>query len=428
MLWDKIKAWMPLLAGILVISCTLWSVWTYVPAKYELAKRLEAEPVLAAEEESETQEEPEIIELPDKEEHTEPVGDSTLEKIVENQKYKDGIYYGSGTGFAGELTVKVTIEKGKIVSIEVVSYADGDNYVRRAQKLLSSIISKQSTNVDTVSGATYSSTGLIKAVRAALAKAKADDMKKEKKDKKDQKDKKDKDDQKEERTLSGEYENGTYEGSGKGYLGGITKVRIRVRDNRITKIVIVSNHDTQSFFVMAKDTIIKRIINMQTTEVDAVSNATFSSNGIKSAVADALSKAKKNAGGGEEEPVEDQPVEDEPEEEEENDLGEPVTYSNLSTWVETGESFDSYAIYLDISVLNGKIKSIVFSQKNRFGGDENNQSYSEYALSTLMELLYNKKSTAGIDTVSGATYSSRAIMTIVEQALERYQSEMEGQE
>lgn len=86
--------------------------------------------------------------------------------------YKDGIYEGSGTGFGGEITVSVTVTQGKVADITVLN-ADGEDpaYYNQALTVLDKIISAQSAEVDTVSGATFSSTGLIDAVADALGKA-----------------------------------------------------------------------------------------------------------------------------------------------------------------------------------------------------------------------------------------------------------------
>ena len=87
------------------------------------------------------------------------------------QSYKDGTYTGSGTGFRGTTKISVTVVSGKISSIKTVSKQDDTSYYNRAESTISkSIISKQSTSVDTVSGATYSSKGIIAAVENALSK------------------------------------------------------------------------------------------------------------------------------------------------------------------------------------------------------------------------------------------------------------------
>lgn len=92
---------------------------------------------------------------------------------VQDSKYKDGTYTGSGTGFkGGTTTVSVTIKNGKISSIETVSNEDTPRFYDRVENaIMDEIVSSQSTDVDTVSGATFSSRGIISAVENALSKA-----------------------------------------------------------------------------------------------------------------------------------------------------------------------------------------------------------------------------------------------------------------
>lgn len=94
-----------------------------------------------------------------------------VEKLSESGTYKDGTYTGTGTGFSGTITVQVVIEDGKIKDITILSATDDSPYLQNASALLKQIVALQSTNVDIVSGATYSSVGLISAVRDALQKA-----------------------------------------------------------------------------------------------------------------------------------------------------------------------------------------------------------------------------------------------------------------
>lgn len=94
-----------------------------------------------------------------------------MAQVEDAAAYKDGTYYGSGTGFGGPLKVMVEISGGKIASIQIVENSDGSDYISKAASLIDSIIATQSTNVDTVSGATYSSVGIIQAVRDALSQA-----------------------------------------------------------------------------------------------------------------------------------------------------------------------------------------------------------------------------------------------------------------
>lgn len=84
-----------------------------------------------------------------------------------------------------------------------------------------------------------------------------------------------------------QIEDGTYQGSGEGYRG-TTTVTVTVKDGKITDITVDDYADDNQFFNKAKTTVINEIISGQTTDVDSVSGATFSSNGIMEAVADAL--------------------------------------------------------------------------------------------------------------------------------------------
>mgnify|MGYP002558559951 FL=1 len=86
--------------------------------------------------------------------------------------YKDGTYTGSAQGFGGTITVQVTLASDEITDIQVTSAPGEDSaYLSQGEGVISSIISAQSTDVDTVSGATFSSTGIINAVVDALGKA-----------------------------------------------------------------------------------------------------------------------------------------------------------------------------------------------------------------------------------------------------------------
>lgn len=87
------------------------------------------------------------------------------------------------------------------------------------------------------------------------------------------------------------YADGTYTGKAQGY-GGTVSVAVTIQDGTITDVAIVSaKQEDTAYFDAAKD-VIDEILEAQTTAVDTVSGATFSSNGILHAVADALGKAE----------------------------------------------------------------------------------------------------------------------------------------
>ena len=86
--------------------------------------------------------------------------------------YKDGTYTGEAEGYGGTIQVEVTLAGDEITSINVVSAPGEDSaYLSQAESVINSVISSQSTDVDTVSGATFSSTGFLNAVDEALGKA-----------------------------------------------------------------------------------------------------------------------------------------------------------------------------------------------------------------------------------------------------------------
>ncbi|MDP4182561.1 MAG: FMN-binding protein, partial [Bacillota bacterium] len=88
------------------------------------------------------------------------------------------------------------------------------------------------------------------------------------------------------------YKGGTYQGSGRGFRRGTTTVSVEVKNDKITDIHVLSYGDDAPYFEAAYSTVKSEILKTQSTDVDAVSGATFSSMGIMSAVEDALASAR----------------------------------------------------------------------------------------------------------------------------------------
>lgn len=88
------------------------------------------------------------------------------------------------------------------------------------------------------------------------------------------------------------YNNGVYEGVADGY-GPYLRVEVRILDNKITEVVIVShNEERRRFYATPIAVLPSKIVETQDVEeVDIISGATFTSIGIKNAVIDALNKA-----------------------------------------------------------------------------------------------------------------------------------------
>ena len=100
----------------------------------------------------------------------EPAGDS--DSAAEESGYKDGTYEGSAEGYGGQIQVSVQIQNGTIAAIDILS-APGEDaaYFSSAKAVIQKVLDAQTTEVDTVSGATFSSTGILNAVTVALNSA-----------------------------------------------------------------------------------------------------------------------------------------------------------------------------------------------------------------------------------------------------------------
>lgn len=86
--------------------------------------------------------------------------------------YKDGTYEGEAEGFGGPISVSVTVEDGKVTEVNILSAEKEDGaYLAMAKDIIPTIIEQQTWDVDTISGATFSSTGIRNATQQALEKA-----------------------------------------------------------------------------------------------------------------------------------------------------------------------------------------------------------------------------------------------------------------
>lgn len=143
----------------------------------EEAARAQEEAKKKAEEEAKNKKDSaakEKADAADKEEEDQADADSEEDSSEESEDlaYKNGTYTGDGQGFGGNIQVQVTLENDTITDIQVVSAPGEDSaYLSQGQGVISTILAAQSTDVDTISGATFSSTGIINAVNDALGKA-----------------------------------------------------------------------------------------------------------------------------------------------------------------------------------------------------------------------------------------------------------------
>ena len=208
----------------------------------------------------------------------------SVKKTAENDAggdFQNGIYTGTGEGYRGKVTVTVKVADGKITELVLDDYADDKSYMERAKnRIFQEMISRQNTDVDTVSGATYSSNGLIEAVNKALENEEGEGKKPEQEESED----------KQSFIEAGRFQNltdGIYTGSADAFRGDV-EVQVTVEKQKVTDISILSYCDTEEYFFRAAPAVIEQMKAEQSLNVDAVSGATYSSNGIIHAVANAL--------------------------------------------------------------------------------------------------------------------------------------------
>lgn len=329
---------------------------------------------------------------------------------------KDGTYKGSANGYGGKVTVNVTVSKKTMTAIDIVSApGETDSFFQRAKGVIDEMLTAQSTDVDVVSGATYSSNGIIGAVKNALfgtesnnataanagnAAGSAPSVSKV--------------------SESGKWKDGTYTGSGKGF-GGTISVKVTVEDGKISAIDVTSaSGETASYFSKAKG-IIPKMISGQTTNVDAASGATYSSNGIITAVRNALSKAETGKSSTKKKKKKNKKNKKKNSGSNNNNIAAPAegyedgTYTGSAAC--SGEQFKEYSVTANVTIKNGKISAVEISSTAK--GTNLKQFMSRDEIKNLPSLIVSKNGTSGVDAVSGATYSSHAIFNAVNDALSK---------
>lgn len=85
--------------------------------------------------------------------------------------YADGVYSGSAMGMNAQIAVSVTIKDNTITDIAIDSHREDEPYFTDALAVIDDILDTNSVEVDTVSGATFSSGGILDAVADALGQA-----------------------------------------------------------------------------------------------------------------------------------------------------------------------------------------------------------------------------------------------------------------
>ena len=385
----KLKPFAPVLSVAVVASCVAGSLGGYQP------------PVYAAQEQTDF-----VKEETTKSEEQAQVAKGSFDLT-------DGVYKGTGTGYAGDITVAVQIKDKQIVAIDILSSSDDAAFFKRAQAVIDKIIEGQTLDVDTVSGATYSSRGIISAVKNALTG--------------------EKDSGTTGQSQSGSgaaagsstsvqavedpsaYKDGTYYGTGTGF-GGTLKVKVEISGGKITSIQIMENQDGSEYISKAS-ALINTIIQNQSTNVDTVSGATYSSVGIIQAVRNALSQAAVSTSGT-------------------TTSGEAGNAGNSGnqnqdTSAATGNfpykegiyygTAEGYSGNVSVAVViqEKSIKAILITETS------DDEAFFQRAMGVVKNVLKTQRTE--VDTVSGATYSSKGILGAIQNALKQAEKVTNGE-
>ena len=363
-----------------------------------------------------------------------------LGDFKEKGNYKDGTYTGSARGFQSDITVSVTISKGKISNVQVLSQGETPSYWARAKAVVSRIKRSKTTNVDTVSGATYSSNGIINAVRSALRKAGGKSKVKPKpilpvKPKPLPKPK----------------------AGGKVYAiknimvtpdrkkqfkeYPLENVNIHIKKGKIIRFSKIKWGSTNSYDVgfqkRVEDEMIPKVLELNKySKIDNVTGATCSSNAMKKAIGKALEEAKKEGN------VPDQKDKKKPKKPKKPEGGnkKPKKPKKPGKPDNPNEKIFSYTVEningAPIMVIPtdhydfGKyaLKSIGFKVKNDRIIDMFNPVWEEspknrdYQISTFQRMKSSLVSRGTLDSIAGATCTSTAIKNAADEALRLHRS------
>ena len=404
---EKIKVYAPLGVSLVVAACVVISLSTYQAKASEPSKDKKqqiSESVTDTETETDN-------------------ADEDTQAATGSFDLADGVYKGSATGFSGPVTVAVTILNKKITSIDILSSTDDEAFFNRAKGVIDRIIASQSLDVDAVSGATYSSNGIIGAVKNALTGEKDNGVTGKSK----QESTSESDSTSTEITAvqdASAYKDGTYYGTGKGFAGSI-KVKVDIAGGKIASISIVSTKDGDSY-VKSASSLLDTIVEKQSTNVDTVSGATFSSRGIIAAVRSALSQAavSENTAGNntDKQGAAETSGNGQTDENSSGSASEHGTEGTLpyvdGIYYGTSEGYKG-DIKVAVVIQDKTLKAILVTEK------QDDEPFITNAMDVLKNMM--KKQSADVDTVSGATYSSKGLIGAVKAAFEEARKTTAGE-
>ena len=293
--------------------------------------------------------------------------------------YTDGDYTAEGKGIGGKVPVTVTVKDGKIAEVTVGDNSETQGIGSKAiEQLPAKIVEANGLEgVDAVSGATVTSKAIFSAVEDCLKQAApAADAKADKAE-------------------AGALTDGEYTAEGKG-IGGKVPVTVTVKDGKVSDVKVGDNSETQGIGSKAIEQLPAKIVEANGLEgVDAVSGATVTSKAIFSAVEDCLKQAA---------PAADAKA----------DKADKAEAGALKDGDYTAEGKGiGGKVPVTVTVKDGKIATVTV------GDNSETQGIGSKAIEKLPEAIVAANGTEGVDAVSGATVTSKAIFSAVDEILDQ---------
>ena len=293
-------------------------------------------------------------------------------------------YVVTAEGYGGPVQLKVSLKDEAIVNIEILEQNETPNLGDVAiEATIEKILENQSTDVDVHTGATFSSNAVINAVAKAYEEAgmalgvtgatsgEAEDQ------------------------SSSDYEAEGILAIAQGY-GGDVVLDVIMEGNTLVDIKVLSQKETPNLGDVAIEAMIEKILQAQSPDVDVESGATASSQAVINAVGKASGQQV----------AESEPPQD------------PAAAYDLESYEPegifvSGKGFqDRYDIFLDVIFNGNEISEIRVIEHNETRG------FGDGALRAVPERMISQQSTE-VDVQSGATWTSKAAMKIVREAVEQ---------
>lgn len=294
-------------------------------------------------------------------------------EVADLDSVEDGVYSGSADGYSGPISVEVTVEGGEITDVKVLSHSDSPGISDPAiEEVPAAMVAGNTTEVEVVSGATFTSTGIINAANIALTGEAGEASEAPVVDEGEE--------DEEVEVSDNVFFDGTYTETVEGHNGPMT-VEVVVEGNVITSVVVLEHEETDGLADPALEDVPAAIVARNGTDVDVVSSATVTSEAVIKAVEKALGLGAKVRA---------------------------ATY-NDGTYEATVDAAHG-PLSVAVTIADGEISDVVVTEHSETEG------LADPAVTDLPAEMVETNST-NVDVISGATLTSKAVKSAVDEAL-----------